>query len=433
MVAGEAELAAARPKDCAPMPACARNLLAQLRSGDWLDGRRVRVYAGLLLAGELAGFLFLVAGTHGWIVALAHPTTTDFVSFYAAGTLADAGTPALAYDQAVHYAAEQTATAPGIEYQFFYYPPVFLLLCAALARLPYLASFFAFEGATLILYLWMAHKTLGDRDWRSLLPLLAFPAVFWTLGLGQNAFLTATLFGSAMLVIDRRPIVAGLLLGALCYKPHFGLLVPVALAAGERWRSFAAAAAATAALCSLSLILFGTHTWAAFLAAAAGSHAVYESGRIDLAGFTSPFGLVLMLGGPAALAYALQAVATAAAAGLVAWAWRRDPRPAIRAATLAAATLVAAPVALLYDFMLGSVAGFWFVRAGREGGFAPWEKTALAALFPVPLMARALGDAWHVPAASVAALGLLSLVAIRCFRSGRQARADTAIADQFAR
>jgi hypothetical protein len=77
-------------------------------------------------------FLFLVAGTHGLIVPLAGPTSTDFVSFYAAGALADAGTPELAYDQAAHDAAEQRATAAGVEYRFFYYPPVFLLLCAAL-------------------------------------------------------------------------------------------------------------------------------------------------------------------------------------------------------------------------------------------------------------------------------------------------------------
>jgi hypothetical protein len=94
-----------------------------------------------------------VAGTYGLIVPLAGPTSTDFVSFYAAGALADAGTPELAYDQAAHDLAEQRAAAPSIEYRFFYYPPVFLLLCAALARLPYLAAFVVFEAATLALCL----------------------------------------------------------------------------------------------------------------------------------------------------------------------------------------------------------------------------------------------------------------------------------------
>jgi len=71
-------------------------LLAQLRTGDWLDRRRIALLAAILLAIELVFFAFIVAGTHGWIVPLDEPCTTDFVSFYAAGALADAGTPALA-------------------------------------------------------------------------------------------------------------------------------------------------------------------------------------------------------------------------------------------------------------------------------------------------------------------------------------------------
>ena len=232
--------------------------------GDPPGHRRPFVYCAILLAIEVGCFLFLVAGTHGLIVPLDAPTSTDFVSFYAAGSLADAGTPELAYNQMAHHAAEEQATAPGVEYRFFYYPSVYLLLCTLLARLPYLVAFLGFEAVTLAVYLIVMSRILGEHTFTALVPVLAFPAVFWTLGLGQNAFLTAALFGAATLCIDRRPITAGLLFGALCYKPHFGLLVPVALAAGGHWRAFAAAFAAAAALCSFSLMLFGWPTWSDF-------------------------------------------------------------------------------------------------------------------------------------------------------------------------
>src|SRR5439155_25718548 len=179
----------------------------------------------------------------GWIIPLPGPTPTDFVSFYAAGALADAGTPSLAYDHAAHLAAEERVVGAGIQYQFFNYPPVFLLLCAALAPLPYLVAFVLFEAATLVLYLFVATRILGERSGTAVVALLAFPIVFWNLGLGQNAFLTAALFGAATLLIDRRPVVAGLLFGAVCYKPQFGLLVPLALAAGGYRRAFIAAGA----------------------------------------------------------------------------------------------------------------------------------------------------------------------------------------------
>jgi len=83
------------------------------------DGRRVFRFCGILLVVEIALFVFLTAGTYGLIVPLPKPTSTDFVSFYAAGTLADAGTPELAYNRDAHYAAEERATKPGIVYNFF--------------------------------------------------------------------------------------------------------------------------------------------------------------------------------------------------------------------------------------------------------------------------------------------------------------------------
>src|SRR5580658_1516461 len=128
------------------MPVTAR-LVTQLQSGDWLSTARLRLYVAILLAAELAVFCFIVAGTHGWIVPLDKPNTTDFVSFYAAGNLADAGTPALAYDHAAHLAAEEAIVGKGIQYQFFNYPPVYQALFAPIARLPYLLAFVLFEAA----------------------------------------------------------------------------------------------------------------------------------------------------------------------------------------------------------------------------------------------------------------------------------------------
>ena len=395
--------------------------------GDPLDRRRLIAYCAILFAIEVSCFLFLVAGTHGLIVPLDAPTSSDFVSFYAAGSLADAGMPELAYDQAAHNAAEERATAPGVEYRFFYYPPVFLLLCALLARLPYLVAFLVFEAATLAFYLIVMRGIIGERSFAALVPVLAFPAVFWTLGLGQNAFLTAGLFGLGTLYIDRRPITAGLFFGALCYKPHFGLLVPVALAAGGHWRAFAAAFAATAALCLSSLMLFGWATWSDFLTAAAASHATYESGRVAFGGLVSPFGAVLLLGGGFATACAVQAGATLSAGLLVGFVWRSGRALPIRAASLTAATLVAIPVILIYDLTLAGVAAAWLARARGPAELPGWEKMALAGAFLLLLDPRDLAEVSHVPIAPLVALALLVAVTTRVFGTkARSARFATA-------
>jgi alpha-1,2-mannosyltransferase len=387
-----------------------------MRSGDWLDRARILACARILLVVEVAVFLFLIAGTHGWIVPLDHPLTTDFASFYAAGDLANAGTPALAYDQAAHFAAEQRVTEPGIQYQFFYYPPVFLLICALLARLPYLAAFIVFEAASLALYLVVTRRILDQPGRAALVPMLAFPAVFWTMGLGQNALLTAALFGAGILSVDRRPGWAGVLFGALCYKPHLALLIPVALAAGRRWQAFAAAAATVAALALGSAGLFGWETWQAYLGVAADSHATYELGRINLAGMISPFAAARLLGFDVGIAYAIQGVATLAAAVLVALVWRRDQSLELRGASLAAATLIAVPVVLLYDFMLAAVAAAFLIRAARRTGFLPWEKAALVLVFVLPLLTLGVGQGWHVPVGPLASLLLLAMTLARVKR-----------------
>ncbi len=394
----------------------ANRIYQWLRSGDWLGRARILAYTRILFAVEVAAFLFLIAGTHGWIVPLDHPLTTDFASFYAAGNLADAGHPALAYDQAAHFAAEQAATQPGIAYQFFYYPPVFLLICALLAHLPYLIAFAVFEALSLALYLGVARRILDEPLSAALVPMLAFPAVFWTIGLGQNALLTASLFGAGMLCVDRRPAWAGLFFGALCYKPHLALLVPVALIAGRRWGTFAVAAATVAAICCASAALFGWETWQAYLGAALNSHATYEFGRINLAGMISPFAAARLIGFDVGPAYAVQGVATLAAASMVAYVWWNDLSLELRGAALAAATLLAVPVVLLYDFMLAAMAAAFLIRLARRTGFQPWEKAGLALVFVIPLLTLGLGQGWHVPVGPLASLALLAMILARSCR-----------------
>src|SRR5579862_3197726 len=380
------------------------------RLNAFLDSRRLLAYAALLLVAEIAMSAYFVAASYNVFHNQTAPVTTDFASFYAAGVLADAGTPALAYHQPEHFAAEQRVREPGIAYNYFFYPPVFLALCALLAYLPYVPAFLLFEVSSLALYLLATTRILGRPARETLIPLLAFPIVFWNFGWGQNAFLTAALFGAATLLIDRRPVIAGLCFGALCYKPHFGLLIPVALAAGRYWRAFAAAALSALLVVGLSVALFGIDTWQSFLTVASGSYATYESGRIDFAGFVSPFGAVRLLGGGPAFAYLVQTSTTIVVAGLIAFIWRKGLSLPVRAASLATGTLLAIPVVLLYDLMTAFIAMLWLVRAAQSGGYRPWQKAGFGFVFIVPIFSRTFGTAFHLPLAPLATLVLFALV-----------------------
>jgi alpha-1,2-mannosyltransferase len=392
-------------------------LIDGARHARWLTRERIIAGGQVLLLIELTILVMLALWQHGVITNQVSRTSSDFVSFYAAGKLALSGTPALAYDQAAHFLTEQRFTVEGAPYQFFFYPPVFLLLFAPLALLPYYLAFYVFEFATMAAFLFTMRRIVREPGWLWAGPVLAFPAIFWTLGLGQNAFLTAALFGGFTLLIDRRPWLAGMLLGLLCYKPHFGLLVPVGLACGGHWRAFLAAGATVACLVLLSVALFGVDTWQAYLTAFAGSDAVYASGRIDYAGVVTPFGAARLLGYAPSISYLVQGFFTGGMALLVAWTWWRRPSRNLRAATLLSATLLAVPLALLYDKLLLLVAIGWLVRDARRDGFLPWEKTVLLGVWLGSMAEYAIGSALSLPLGPLISFAILLLTLRRVERA----------------
>ncbi len=104
--------------------------------------------------------------------------------------------------------------------------------------------------------------------------------MFVCLGQGHNGFLTAALFGAALAMLEERPIARRRTLRALAYKPQFGLLMPLVLAASGRWRVFAAAAATVGVLALMVTLAFGADVWTAFLASTKFTRiAVLEEGQ----------------------------------------------------------------------------------------------------------------------------------------------------------
>ncbi len=386
-----------------------------MRVDTWLTAARVALFSRFLSAGQALLLGFFIAGTHGWITKGVGPNTTDFVSFYAAGALADAGTPALAYNQTAHLAAEERATEKGIGYEYFFYPPTFLLICAPLAKLPYLESFVLFEGATLALWLYLAARIAGAG---SAIVLLTCSSVWWTLGIGQNALLSAALMAAGTLLLKRRPGPAGAAFASLCYKPHLGLLVPVALLVGRQYRAFAAATAVLGFWVGLSVLVFGTATWRAFIQNELLAPATLYGGKVALAAHIDMRGAAMLLGLPSGLALLPQLIVTALALAATVFVWRRGDAET-RAASLAAGSLAVIPFALFYDLTLATVAAAWLVRAGRKGGFLAGEKAVLALSVVADLLAYPLGLTSHVPFGALIAPALLGLCVLRAGRAGR--------------
>jgi alpha-1,2-mannosyltransferase len=385
--------------------------LDALRRADWLTGARARAYGWILLGVSLVVVAGWVVASPGGLDPTGKPLGTDFTSFWTASKLALAGTPAKAWDIGAHHAQQTALFGRDTGYAAFFYPPTYLLICLPLAALPYLASLAIWLGATGALYGRMARAWLGRR--LGVMPILAFPAVLTNIGHGQNGFLSAALFGAGALWLRRRPILAGICLGSLAYKPHLGLMIPVALAIAGRWKSFAAAAAAVLAMAAASLALFGPDAWRGFLADSGVARAALEQGLVGDAKMQSAFAAVRLWDGGVALAYAVQGVvALAVAAGLV-WLHRRAPRSAAEGPAMIVAALLASPFLLDYDLVILAAPLAWLLREAMRTGFRDWEKLILAAAFVLPAVSRTLAAQAHLPLAPFVLAALFTLIVRR--------------------
>lgn len=369
----------------------------------------MRAYCVLLLIAYAAAIAALLVTADGTVDAAGRPLGTDFANVYAAGKLANEGQAALAYDFPAHHDMQrQISGRVDIPYYGWHYPPAFLLVAAALAFLPYLGALLVYQAATLAAYLAVVRQIAGRPE--AWLPALAFPAVFVNVTHGHNGFITAALLGGALLVLDRRPVLAGVLMGCLAYKPQFGLLVPLVLAATGRWRTIFAAGATVLAIAGLTWAAFGAEVFWAFWHSLVMARRVVLEGAPGFHKIQSVYAALRLLGVPGAAANAAQLLtAVAVAAALVAL-WRSAAAFELKAAALLIGSVLATPYALDYDLVVLAPAIAFLAAHGLRQGFAPYEPTLLAALWVLPLAARSIAEATAVSLTPVALIAAFLLI-----------------------
>lgn len=311
---------------------------------------------------------------------------TDFVNVWAAGKLVLEGHPAAAYDWPTHKAMEVVALGHPFDGYFgWHYPPVFLFVAAALATLPYTAAYVLWTFGTFPAYLFAVRAIVGDRMGYVLAA--AFPAILCNFIVGQNGFLSAGLLGGTLITLQRWPVVAGVLLGLLTYKPHLGILFPIALIAGGYWRTFFTAGIVAALMAAASWAAFGTDTWQAFAGNIGHtSQAFLSDGWADFAKLQTAFGLTRMLGGSEWLAWGVQGAVALAAASAIAVLWRSRADFEIKAAALGAGAMLATPYLYTYDLVVLAVPLAFLFRLGRLRGFLPYEMAGIGLASPLVLI-----------------------------------------------
>jgi hypothetical protein len=290
--------------------------------------RIVRAGALILLAG--ISVALLIPRLQNW------PLTPDFTMLWAGARFAVIN-PHQTYDWAAVTAA-QMSLRPPVGPLPFPYPPSALPLMAPFGLVPFWPAFWVWTILSAAAF-WTAARRITSS------PLLVFivPQMVLAIVLGQTTLWIGALMIWGVLLLPKRPLLAGALFGiAAAIKPQFAIMVPIAVIAGRHWRAIPGGAIGLSGMLLLSL-LFGPHLWRDW-ASVLGEHPGIVSGYgLDFLG-ASPMQALRVLGLP----IVLHALFVVLAIWLV-WRAFRGEDEKQRVLILLLATLIATPYAIRYE------------------------------------------------------------------------------------
>jgi hypothetical protein len=370
--------------------------------------QRIRAYAIILIVAYVIGSVFWVGSMKNQVDPSDKPLGYDFITFYAASDLALQGRPTDAYDLHKIYDVEKAVVPANKSIFLWHYPPTFQLMVEPLALMPYPVALGVFVFGTLALFLLLVRE-ISDHRWGLLLA-LAFPATFVNVMHGQNGFLNTFLLGFGLLLLERRPWLAGVCIGMLVYKPHFGVLLPLFLMAQGRWKTFAAAAVTGLAFCAAAYFAFGIEPWQAFIANFKVVQKILENGFLPWEKIPSIFVAMAGIGIPQPIAYGIHiAVAVGLAAASI-WAWRQPGDQRLKVALAIPAILAVSPYCFDYDLVLLALPIGLLADYGRRHALPTGAKAVLALAFFTPFIFTEFQKLTHVQLMPVGILALWAMV-----------------------
>jgi arabinofuranan 3-O-arabinosyltransferase len=364
---------------------------------------------------ELISFALLITNLVCLFVAYVQTTdgsTPDFVALWAAGRMALFGQAATAYDWSSLKALEESILDHPVNgYLGWPYPPTVFFIVVPLSLLPYADAFIVWVLGTFIVYLVAIRIIIGDRVGYFLAA--SFPAVLANFIIGQNGLLSAGLIGGALVLMERQPIMAGVLLGLLTYKPHLGVLFPIALFMSGRCRVLWSAGVVATLMAGASWATFGGETWGAFLFGI--GHTVRIETFADWGKLQSTFGLIRALGGSDTLAWLIQAIVAIVVAAAIVVLWRSRATYEVKAAGLSTGVMLVTSHLLIYDLAILAVPLAFLFRLGRERGFLAYELAGMGLACLLVLMFSFV----VVPVGFIAVLVVAALVFNRALSEHR--------------
>ncbi|WP_175975881.1 glycosyltransferase family 87 protein [Burkholderia sp. BCC1047] len=363
-----------------------------IRCAQWLTADRIIPYSCIMLMLFVALLITWGVVTHGFTSKATARPGTDFAVFWTAAQLVLQGHAATAYDPAAFMQAELAQFGAYLQHQPlpWLYPPTMLLFIAPAALVPFLPAYLLFSAGSLLCYAFAVSRLSGlrahlPRPRAALLVMVAYSAVFLSALFGQNSILTAGLAALALHLLDRRPVIAGLLIGLLAIKPQLAVVFPFVLIAARAWRAFAAAAVSATLFAAAGVSLTGP----AVLSGLAHTMSTVRDQHFMLPSYwlasPTPFAALRLAGMPIPVALAAQAAVAVLAIAAAVDVWRRTRDMRLRGAALAVATLLTTPYLWGYELTWLGVAIFCLIAYCLDEGWLPGEQATVVLAWLLPI------------------------------------------------
>ncbi len=392
----------------------------------WLNRERLTLYPGIFLAGYLVSCIGAAILKNMYDLQ-GIPFGADFIQFWAASHLALTGHAQDAYNSSLLLKTEQLVT-PAFKARYIWlYPPSFYLVVLPLALLPYLAAYWTFMLSTLGGYLLVLRRLVRGKT--AMWCLAGFSGLWVNLYCGQNGFLTAAIAGAALFSVERRPVLAGALIGLLAIKPHLAILFPVVLLAIGAWRTLITAAVTAITFMAIGTLTLGTAVLKAFFANLGHARLSLENGYLLWKKMPSVFAFLRLLEMPVTWAYVVHCIVAAVAVIAVWQVWRHCQNWNLRGAALMTATFLVSPYAYDYDLAWLAFPIAWLTLDGVRNGWLRGEREALVAAWLMPLLMSPIAGALKFQPGP---LVLCSLLWITVRRANAASMMDDMAADAYA-
>ncbi|KRR04035.1 glycosyltransferase family 87 protein [Bradyrhizobium valentinum] len=183
----------------------------------------------------------------------------DFLNLWMYGRAVLDADPARFYDLVTYNAELAKLLGPGYPGQNWPNPPTALVVMAPFGLLAYFPALIAWFSVSLLAFYLAGRREVADE--RTLVVVLVSPAALLCVLSGQSSLLTTAALLAIFASLDKRPVVAGVLIGLLTVKPQLGVLFPFALIASGRWRVFLWAAMTAVVLFAISVAIGGPESW----------------------------------------------------------------------------------------------------------------------------------------------------------------------------